>query len=265
MGAEVFVKKKGDRRFLGSTTTTPVDDDDACTSNFSLEIFHDDDCSFSDLSSTVDPFLHDDDGADDPYIMAEHRRIHWESQQFLLQEIVEQYNSIGSKLREEMKRQIEIARESRYCACEVRQCTTTCLRRAAVNQLRSKGFNASLSVSQWKTTHNTPAGRHEYIEVRANAQGQVKGKKKQIVFVVELGFRDEFKMAKASEEYKALVNQVPEMFIGKWEHMKAIIRLVCDAAKKSAEEQNIHMGPWRKMNFMQMKWSSRAPTSSEAR
>ena len=66
-------------------------------------------------------------------------------------------------------------------------------------------------------------------------------------------------MAKASEEYKKLIKQVPEMYIGKWEHMKAIIRLLCEAAKKSAQEQNIHIGPWRNKTFMQMKWS---PSSS---
>ncbi|KAH6789011.1 hypothetical protein C2S51_004017 [Perilla frutescens var. frutescens] len=267
MGADILVKKKGERRFLSR-----VDDDDddgrSSSSNFSLEIFHDFFNHHHDSSSAVvDPFLHED-GGDDSCITAEDRRIHWESQQFLLQEIIEQYHSIGSKLREEIKREIEIAREWGFCInCERRCTANSCLRRAAVNQLRSKGFNAALSVSQWKATHNTPPGWHEYIEVRGKTQG--KGKKNEIViipiiFVVEVGFRDEFRMGKASEEYKKLIEQLPEMYIGKREHMKAIIRLLCDAAKKSAAEQNIHMGPWRTNNFMQMKWSTPAPTTSSA-
>ncbi|XP_047968669.1 uncharacterized protein LOC125212515 isoform X1 [Salvia hispanica] len=228
MGAERFLGCRVDRK-------SGEDEDD----DFSLEGFH------HELDDEQeDPISDDDCGGE-----AEERRIYWESQHLLLQEIVEQYNAVGWKLREEMKRQIEIARESS-------RSTLLCsLRRAAVNQLCSKGLNAALCLSHWKPTHNTPAGWHEYIEVRVNTQG----KKKQIPFVVEVGFREEFRMAKASEEYKKLIKQVPEMYIGKWEHMKAIIRLLCEAAKKSAQEQNIHIGPWRNKTFMQMKWS---PSSS---
>lgn len=248
---------KSERRFLDRSN--PVDGDDG-RSNFPLEIFQD--CSFfdhhHDSTSSVDPSVDVDDDDDDGGggdMTAEERRVYWESQHFLLQEIVEQYHSIGSKLRQEIKRQINIARESGFCKCEGRHCTTLCLRHATLNQLRTKGFDAHLCVSRWKTTSKTPAGWHEYIEVRANTAG----KKSHIPFVVEVGFRDEFRMAKGCQEYNNLVQELPDMFIGKWEHMKAIIRLVCDAARKSAEEQKIHMGPWRKKSFMQMKWS---PSSS---
>lgn len=74
--------------------------------------------------------------------------------------------------------------------------------------------------------------------------------------MVELGFRDEFRMAKACDEYNKLIDQLPEIYTGKVEHLNAIIRLVCEAAKKSAKEKKIHMGPWRKRNFMQMKWAT---------
>ncbi|KAL1568373.1 hypothetical protein AAHA92_03746 [Salvia divinorum] len=225
MRAEIFLGCRVDRK-------SGVDEDD----DFCLGGFHD-------LDDEQQYSISDDDCGGE----AEERRIYWESQHLLLQEILKQYNAVGSKLREEMKRQIEIARESSR--------STLCLRRAAVNQLCSKGLNAALCFSHWKPTHNTPAGWHEYIEVRVNTQG----KKKQIPFVVEVGFMEEFRMAKASEEYKKLIKQVPEMYIGKWEHMKAIIRLLCEAAKKSSEEQKIHMGPWRNKTFMQMKWS---PSSS---
>ncbi|XP_047968670.1 uncharacterized protein LOC125212515 isoform X2 [Salvia hispanica] len=176
MGAERFLGCRVDRK-------SGEDEDD----DFSLEGFH------HELDDEQeDPISDDDCGGE-----AEERRIYWESQHLLLQEIVEQYNAVGWKLREEMKRQIEIARESS-------RSTLLCsLRRAAVNQLCSKGLNAALCLSHWKPTHNTPAG--------------------------------------------------------KWEHMKAIIRLLCEAAKKSAQEQNIHIGPWRNKTFMQMKWS---PSSS---
>ncbi|KAI3460711.1 hypothetical protein Pfo_017374 [Paulownia fortunei] len=168
-------------------------------------------------------------------------------------------HSIGPKLREQIKRQIDIARESNFCNCldkNLRGCIK-CLRRAAVNQLCSKGFSAALCISEWKRTHKTPGGSHEYIEVIASTQGR----RKQIPFLVELGFWDEFRMAKGSDQYNKLINQLPEIYIGKSEHLNAIIRLVCGAAKKSTQKQKIHMEPWRKRSFMQMKWSA----SSERR
>ncbi|KAL0326421.1 UNVERIFIED_CONTAM: hypothetical protein Sradi_5211400 [Sesamum radiatum] len=188
-----------------------------------------------------------------------HHTIYWESQQFLLQEILDQCNSSGSKLKEKIKRNIEIAKDSDFCNCmdkSFRGCIK-CLRRAAVNQLCNKGFNAALCTSKWKKTDKMPGGTHEYIEVIACTQGR----RKQIPILVELGFRDEFRMAKASDEYNKLIDQLPEIYTGKLQHLNAIIRVVCEAAKKSAEDHKIHMGPWRKRSFMQMKWSA----SSERR
>ncbi|XP_016468368.1 uncharacterized protein LOC107790908 isoform X1 [Nicotiana tabacum] len=190
------------------------------------------------------------------------RAIYWESQQALLQEILEQYSLIGSKLREGITRNVDRVKEgNNVCECsnpKVEGCAK-CLRRRVVHQLCEKGFNASLCTSKWKHTSKMPgdAGRHEYIEVIASTQGR----KKKIPFLIELEFQDEFKMAKACKEYTKLISQLPEVFIGKPEHLNAIIRLMCDAAKKSTEQQRIHLGPWRKRNFMQMKWSANNSTT----
>lgn len=95
------------------------------------------------------------------------------------------------------------------------------------------------------------AGRHEYIEILTVAPGR----KKQLPFVVELEFRDQFEIAKASDEYKKLVAQLPEIYIGKAEYLRTLVRILCDAAKRFMEEKKIHMGPWRTRSFMEMKWS----------
>ncbi|CAA0809838.1 Protein of unknown function (DUF506 [Striga hermonthica] len=124
------------------------------------------------------------------------------------------------------------------------------LKHTVVNQLCTKGFNAALCKSKWQRIHNIPGGTHEYIEVLVST----KSRSKHVKFVVELGFQDEFKMAKACDEYNKLTDQLPEIYIGKTEHMNAVIRVVCDAAKKSAKERKIHLGPWRKRDFMEMKW-----------
>lgn len=86
--------------------------------------------------------------------------------------------------------------------------------------------------------------------------GSTPNRKKQVPFLVEVEFRDQFEIAKACEEYKKLVRQLPECYIGKPDYLSAIVRLVCDAAKRSMKEKKIHMGPWRKRSFMLMKWSA---------
>lgn len=96
------------------------------------------------------------------------------------------------------------------------------------------------------------AGSHEYIEVIVRSQG----KKRRVVFLIEIEFKDEFKMAKACDEHKKLIELLPESYIGKPEHLNAIVSIMCDAAKRSTAEKKIHMGPWRKKSFMQMKWSA---------
>ncbi|KAK9271291.1 hypothetical protein L1049_026881 [Liquidambar formosana] len=181
------------------------------------------------------------------------RTKYWESQEALLQEILERYSLTGSKLRQEVSRVIEMARERDLCHCPKPSSNTCayCLRRRVVKFLCDQGFHATLCTSKWNNTHKFPGGTHEYIEVIASTQGR----KKQIPFVVEIEFRDEFEMAKACEEYQRLINQLPETYIGKADYLNAMVRIVCSAAKRSAKDKKIHMGPWRKTSFMQMKWS----------
>ncbi|KAH7832825.1 hypothetical protein Vadar_000334 [Vaccinium darrowii] len=185
----------------------------------------------------------------------EERIAYWEAQKSLLQEILEHHSSTGAKLRDEIKRITDTARETKFCKClkpkwDGGSCYK-CLRQRVVNLLSVKGHNATLRISQWKPTSKYIGGTHEFIEVIASTQSR----KKQVPFLIELEFRDQFKMAKACEEYDNLVNQLPEIYIGKPEHLNSIVGVVCDAAKKSTEEKRIHMGPWRKRSFMQKKWS----------
>ncbi|KAK2658752.1 hypothetical protein Ddye_005285, partial [Dipteronia dyeriana] len=50
--------------------------------------------------------------------------------------------------------------------------------------------------------------------------------------------------------------QLPEIYIGKLDFVNAIVRILCNAAKKSMKEKKNYMGPWRKKSFKEMKWSS---------
>ncbi|KAL6961945.1 hypothetical protein U1Q18_036904 [Sarracenia purpurea var. burkii] len=184
------------------------------------------------------------------------RADYWQAQDSLIQEMLEQHYSTGRNFRQKISEIIELARETNSCQCADPKaggscCCSKCLRQGVVGSLCSHGFNATLCTSKWRSTPKLPAGTHEYIEVIARTQSR----KKQVPFLIELGFRDEFKMAKACDEYHGLVNRLPEIYVGRADHLNAIVRVVCDAAKRSAAEKRIHMGPWRKRNFMQKKWS----------
>ncbi|KAI9377534.1 hypothetical protein POPTR_019G074400v4 [Populus trichocarpa] len=179
--------------------------------------------------------------------------LYWESQDALLQGVLERYSSIGSKLRQEVSRVVGVAKESDFCNCmKPTDGCTSCLRQRVVNLLTQKGFEASLCTSKWKNTRKHPGGKHEYIEIIAATMGR----KKPIPYLIELEFRDQFEIAKASDEYRNLVARLPEYYVGKADYLNAIVGILCDAAKRSMKEKKIHMGPWRKRSFMQMKWSN---------
>ncbi|XP_028788416.1 uncharacterized protein LOC114744408 [Neltuma alba] len=188
------------------------------------------------------------------------RTLYWESQEAMLQEIVERYKRVGWELREEVGEILEEAKKvPQYgygCKCRKPNSTTSygcshCLRTLVVSLLSLRGYNASLRLSKWDSTKSVPGGSHQYIEVMPNTQTR----KKQMPYLIELELRDQFQIARAGEEYKKLLSLLPEFYVGQSEYLTAIIRVMCGAAKRSMKEKKIHLGPWRKSNFMQMKWS----------
>lgn len=83
---------------------------------------------------------------------------------------------------------------------------------------------------------------------------KLRSKEGEVRVIIELNFQAEFKMAKASEEYNQLINRLPEIFVGKEERLKALIKILCSAGKQCMKEKKLHLGPWRKHKYMQSKW-----------
>lgn len=79
-------------------------------------------------------------------------------------------------------------------------------------------------------------------------------KKGDLRVIIELNFRAEFEMARASEEYNQLISLLPEAFVGKSERLRELIKILCCAAKKCMKDKKMHLGPWRKHKYMQAKW-----------
>ena len=79
-------------------------------------------------------------------------------------------------------------------------------------------------------------------------------KRGEVRVIVELNLRAEFEMARGSDDYNRLVRRLPEVFVGKVERLRNVIKVMCMAAKKCMKEKKMHMGPWRKHKYMQAKW-----------
>ena len=93
-----------------------------------------------------------------------------------------------------------------------------------------------------------PTGDHTFVDVVDNSR------KGEVRVIIEINFRAEFEMARASEEYSRLVHLLPEVFVGKVERLYSVTKIMCSAAKKCMKEKKMHLAPWRKHQYMQAKW-----------
>ncbi|CAA6665710.1 unnamed protein product [Spirodela intermedia] len=173
---------------------------------------------------------------------------------FFIQVLLSRNSSLETQIRRETEAAIRHLRsEAGACSCSrnaANECRE-CLLRGVTERLRDAGYNSAVCNSKWTTSSSIPkAGEHTYIDVVEAADGT----KGPVRVVIEVCFRAEFEMARASEEYRRLVYRLPEVFVGKPEKLRGVIKTVCAAAKKCMEDNKMHMAPWRKSKYMQAKW-----------
>lgn len=195
------------------------------------------------------------DGADgeEGFDNVEGSKAFWEEQDQLVQAILCRTSSIESKIRQVTKEALrELKLKETYCVCRRRVAGVcqNCAEKEVWGQLQTAGYNSAICKSKWKSSPDIPSGEHSYMEVVDRSSA----KKGEVRVVIELNFRAEFEMARASAEYNLLVSRLPEVFVGKSERLKALIKILCHAAKKCMKEKKMHMGPWRKHKYMQAKW-----------
>ncbi|KAF4382730.1 hypothetical protein F8388_015558 [Cannabis sativa] len=207
-----------------------------------------DDCDYGD----------EEDGCD-----VEENKAYWEEQINLLQTTICRTNSIESKIRQATK---EAMKETIISQCACGRSTVgggvcrNCLRREVCNRLINLGYDCSICKSKWRSSSSIPAGEHTYLEVVDRSSS----KRGEMRVVIELNFRAEFEMARASEDYNRLISRLPEVFVGKTERLGSVIKILCSAAKKCMKEKNMHLGPWRKYKYMQAKWLGKCERSTPA-
>ncbi|KAB2612526.1 hypothetical protein D8674_034842 [Pyrus ussuriensis x Pyrus communis] len=193
------------------------------------------------------------DEDDENSCSVEENKAFWEEQDQLLRATLCKSSSVESKIRQATKealREINSSSEE-YCVCArpVAGGCRKCLRTEVCKRLIESGYNCVICKSKWRSSTNAPAGEHTYLEVLDNSS-----KRGEIRVAIELNFGPEFEMARASENYNRLISWLPEVFVGKAERLRALIKILCGAAKKCMKEKKMHLGPWRKHKYMQAKW-----------
>jgi uncharacterized protein (TIGR01615 family) len=94
---------------------------------------------------------------------------------------------------------------------------------------------------------------YEYIDVMVRDKSSGRATR----LIVDMDFRSQFEVARATAAYKELTNAIPSVFVGSEERLSKIISLLCSAAKRSLRESRLHVPPWRKATYMKAKWLSK--------
>ncbi|CAN6359451.1 unnamed protein product [Urochloa humidicola] len=202
----------------------------------------------------------DDEGSSSSTAGAAESTAFWKEQRSLLHEALAERSSAESRIQadaEEAVRQMR-ATPGGVCSCASRAAAATagaaggcraCALRFVAERLRDAGYNSAICRSKWPRTPEIPSGEHSYVDVVVPTRSG-----KAVRVVIEPGFRGEFEMARGGAEYRALVAALPEVFVGRSERLRAVVRVMCDAARQCARENGLHMAPWRKQRYMEAKW-----------
>ncbi|KAJ4750654.1 DUF506 family protein (DUF506) [Rhynchospora pubera] len=121
------------------------------------------------------------------------------------------------------------------------------LRKIVADGLRSNGYDASICKSRWDKSASFPAGEYEYIDVVFKEGDRV---------IVEVDFRSEFEIARSTKGYRALLQSLPSIFVGKEDRLQQIVAVASEAARLSLKKKGLSFPPWRKPEYMRNKWLS---------
>lgn len=121
------------------------------------------------------------------------------------------------------------------------------MRKVVTDGLSNMGYNSSICKSQWEKSFTLPAGEYEYIDVIVEGEERL---------LIDIDFRSEFEIARSTAAYKATLQSLPYIFVGKTERLGQIISIVSEAAKLSLKKKGMHFPPWRKADYMRAKWLS---------
>ncbi|KAM0054303.1 hypothetical protein Hdeb2414_s0006g00193421 [Helianthus debilis subsp. tardiflorus] len=177
----------------------------------------------------------------------------WETQRENLHTTLFRTTSLEAKIRNATKEalgEIEVAGHVCSCSRPVSGGCRSCKMGEICSRLRNSGFDSAICKSKWKSSSDIPSGEHTFLDVIDSSNR----KKGAVRVIVELELRGQFEMKKGSDEYNSLVCKLPEVFIGKSDRLQTVIKILSVCAKRCMREKKMHLGPWRKQEYMQAKW-----------
>ncbi|KAG8073572.1 hypothetical protein GUJ93_ZPchr0006g40809 [Zizania palustris] len=127
------------------------------------------------------------------------------------------------------------------------------LLRVVATSLRAAGHDAAVCLSHWDKSSSHPKGEHAYLDVLLPA-GSDRAERERILVDVE--FRSEFEIARPTKAYRAVLQRLPSVFVGKEDRLRLLVAAAADAARASLKKRGLHLPPWRKLEYMRAKWLS---------
>lgn len=113
-----------------------------------------------------------------------------------------------------------------------------------IENLLTLNYDAALCKSKWEKLSSIPAGEYEYIDVMIDSER----------ILIDVDFRSEFEIARSTATYKAILQSLPVIFVGKSDRLSQIIAIAAEAAKHSLKKKGMHVAPWRKAEYIRSKW-----------
>lgn len=98
--------------------------------------------------------------------------------------------------------------------------------------------------SKWKRNGKVPSGRYEYIDVNINGTR----------YMIDILIAGEFEIARPTKYYVSLLDVFPQITVCKVIEFKKIVRMMCDAIRLSMNQQQMHVPPWRRHEYVHAKW-----------
>ncbi|XAR58767.1 hypothetical protein NMG60_11014298 [Bertholletia excelsa] len=126
----------------------------------------------------------------------------------------------------------------------------TVFRRRVMGFLRELGYNAAICKTKWPSYGGVTGGNHEFIDVVRSDSARSRYHR----YIVDLGFRGEFEIARPTHQYERLLQALPEVFVGTGVELKHMATVMSDAAARSLKSRGLDLPPWRKNRHMQNKW-----------
>lgn len=159
----------------------------------------------------------------------------------------------GSALERELVKEVKLqllSIKDLVCESEGSDCKGGCVKRFVVNHLNVTGYDAAVCKCKWLSSGRVPGGEYEYIDVVFDGNHLAER------LIVDVDFKAQFEIARPTQQYEAALKILPPVFVGSTFKLEQILQFMSEAAKASLKQSDMHLPPWRTLDYMSSKWLS---------